>query len=75
MNDMTPIQVATLTPDRAKSLLERAGARHVTIKARKSGKLWAFFSYLGQGWVWGLRMGALEQNFARDVEAELKKSH
>jgi hypothetical protein len=70
MNDMTPITVR-LTPDRAKALLEEAGADNVHVKARTSGKMWAFFSYLGEGCVWGLRVGALERNFARDVATEL----
>lgn len=70
MNDMTPLAVR-LTPDRAKALLEEAGADNVHVKARTSGKMWAFFSYLGENIVWSLRIGAIERNFARDVATEL----
>ena len=73
MNDMTPFLGTSLTPDRAKSLLEQAGARHVTIKARKSGTLWAFFSHLGLGHAWSLSKGAADQAFARAIADELKK--
>jgi hypothetical protein len=72
MNDMTPLGLAVrLTPDRAKALLEEAGADNVYVKARTSGKMWAFFSYLNENCVWSLRVGALERNFARDVATEL----
>lgn len=61
-----------LTAERARDLLEAAGARRVSIMERaKSGRLWAFFSYLGVARVWGLRTGAMEANFARDVAREL----
>ena len=73
MNDMSPIAIR-LTSDRAKTILEAAGATEVHIKA-KHPRMWAFFTYWGKGWVWVLRDRAFERNFAQDVERELKAAN
>ena len=64
-----------LTALSAKSLLEWGGAQNVNIKARNTGKLFAFFEHFGKGHVWSIRMGAIERNFARDLERELTARH
>ena len=77
MTDMTPIAVR-LTTERVKTMLEAAGAQNVSVKdvprrpglIREAG-MWAFFSYFGKRFVWGIRAGAYERNFARDVATEL----
>ena len=74
MTDMTPIAIK-LTADRAKTMLESAGASEVTVKVKPMGKMWAFFTYWGKGCVWGIRSGAFERNFARDVERELRTAN
>ena len=74
MTDMTPI-ASRLTPERARTLLEAAGAEKVSIKVRTLGSMWAFFSYFGERRVWGIRANAFERNFARDVANTLKTAN
>lgn len=74
MTDMSPIAIK-LTPDRAKSMLEAAGASEVYVKVKPMGKMWAFFTYWGKGFVLGIRSGAFERNFARDVEREFRTAN
>lgn len=80
MTDMTPITVR-LTADRAKTLLEAAGARSVTIRERRAGQfrpeagMWAFFTYWDRACVWGIRAGAWEWNFLKDVQREFKTAN
>jgi hypothetical protein len=77
MNDMSPAPdwAVRLTETRAKEIMLAAGAEKVSVKARTSGKLWVFFSRWGKGFVWGLRIDALERNFAREVAAEFTVRH
>lgn len=74
MNDMSHFNVR-LTPERVKFLLETAGARNVSMRVRTSGKMFVYFTYLGKGFVWSLRFGALEWNFAFNVEREFKSAN
>lgn len=74
MNDMTPIAIR-LTPERAKTLLEAAGADAVHVKINGKRSMWAFFTYFEQGFVWILRYGAFERNFAKDVEREFRAAN
>jgi hypothetical protein len=77
MNDLSPARYdvprfdIVLTPERAKEILEQAGAVNVHIKARTSGKMWAYLAHEGKNLIFGLRLGAYERNFIRDVSREL----
>lgn len=64
-----------LTSLSAKRFLESGGAENVSIKARMSGKMWAYFEHFGRGHVWGIRVGAIERNFVRDVATELRPAN
>jgi hypothetical protein len=65
-----PEWAVPLNEYRAKEIMLAAGAEKVSVKARTSGKMWVYFSRWGKNFVWGLRVGALERNFAREVARE-----
>jgi 4-diphosphocytidyl-2C-methyl-D-erythritol kinase len=70
MNDMTPFAVR-LTPDRAKTMLEEAGAKNVCVVGR--GKMFfAFFETGRRHQAWVIRGDAWVRNFANDVMRELR---
>ena len=81
MNEMFPVRPLwaddpdLLSPARAKEVFEHYGATKVNVRAKPSGKMWVFFSFLGRARVWGLRLGALERNVARELARDLRIEH
>ena len=70
MNDMTPIALR-LTADRAKAMLEDAGATNVAVIGRGI-RLLAFFEKRSKRQAWVIRGDAWVRNFANDIIRELK---
>lgn len=69
MNDMTPF-AARLTAERAKAMLEEAGASKVAVVGR--GRMLAvFFEAQQKRRVWLIRGDAFVHNFQDDVRREL----
>jgi hypothetical protein len=74
MNDMTPFAVR-LTPDRAKTMLEEAGAKNVCVVGRVVGNGRMFLAFFETGrkrQAWVIRGDAWVRNFANDVMRELR---
>jgi hypothetical protein len=69
MNDMTPVTVR-LTADRAKTMLEEAGARNVHVVGR-GYRMLAFFETGRKRQAWIIRGNGWVHNFANDVAREL----
>jgi hypothetical protein len=70
MNDMTPVPVR-LTAERAKTMLEMAGARKVSVIGRGRMML-AIFQNGRKPEAWIIRSDGWTHNFANDVARELK---
>lgn len=70
MNDMTPFAVR-LTADHARTMLEEAGARNVSVVGRGM-KFLAFFETGRKRQAWIIRGDAWVRNFANDVARELR---
>ena len=69
MNDMTPFTVR-LTADRAKTMLEEAGAQNVHVVGR-GYRMLAFFETGRKRQAWILRGNGRVDNFAYDLAREL----
>lgn len=69
MNDMTPFAVR-LTADRARVMLEEAGAKNVYVVGR-GYRMLAFFETGKKRQAWILRGNGWAHNFANDVAREL----
>ena len=69
MNDMTPFTVR-LTADRAKTMLEEAGAQNVHVVGR-GYRMLAFFETGRTRQAWIIRSNGWVHNFANDVAREL----
>jgi hypothetical protein len=70
MNDMTPLAVR-LTAEHAKTMLEEAGAKNVSVVGRGIRML-AFFEARHKRQAWIIRGNAWVSNFAMDIVRELK---
>lgn len=69
MNDMTPVAVR-LTAELAKTMLEGAGARNVSVVGRGMRML-AFFEVQRKRHAWIIRGDGWLRNFQQDVAREL----